>query len=108
MEVTNMSTKTKDKGAVLGFEAIIDYPQKGETVMPGHYAIRVSGTPETEVEVRVNGGEWHSCRAGAGFYWLDWWAEPGDLRLVARFKAADNEWKESKERKVKVENPGQN
>ena len=103
-----MGTKTKGKGAVLGFDAIIDYPQKGEAVMPGHYAIRVSATPDTEVEVRVNGKEWQPCRAGAGFYWVDWWAEPGDVRIVARFKTRYNEWKESKERRVKVENPGQN
>ncbi|MCG3204923.1 MAG: hypothetical protein KCHDKBKB_01640 [Elusimicrobia bacterium] len=117
MEVVIMTTRhSKNKKgetleankSVRGFEAVIDYPQKGETIMPGHYAVRISGTPETDVEVSINGGPWQCCRADAGFYWFDWWAEPGDARLLARFKDADNDWRESKSRQVVVENPGNN
>jgi hypothetical protein len=101
-------TAVAEKQAIKFFEINIDYPQTNEIIMPGHYAIRISGAPQTNVDVSINGGEWKPCRPDVGFYWLDWWAEPGDVKLVARFQTPDKEWKKSKERKVVVAGPGKN
>ncbi len=84
-------------------EVLLDYPQAGETVAPGHYAIRVSAKPERAVEVSIDGGDWLPCREAAGFYWYDWTpSASGEARIVARAKNGGPRAKRSEERRVVV------
>jgi len=62
----------------------IDYPQQGETVRRGHYAIRVCAG-EGESQVSINDGDWQACRPDGGFHWFDWFPETsGAHRITAR------------------------
>lgn len=64
---------------------LLDYPQQGETVRAGHYAIRVAAKDGLKVEVSIDGGVWTECRNAAGYYWYDWTpAAPGQHQIVAR------------------------
>lgn len=84
-------------------EVSLDYPLPGETVAPGHYAIRVSAKPERKVEVSIDGGEWLPCREAVGFYWYDWApAGAGEVTIVARAKNGGPRAKRSEERVVVV------
>ena len=84
----------------------LDYPQPGEAVAPGHYAVRVAAAPEVVVEVAVDGGPWQPCREAVGYYWFDWTPTLGDHTLVARAKNGGPRWGRSDERAVFVrENP---
>lgn len=106
-----MATKTKEKKAsVDSVEKIdIDYPQEGETVWPGHYAVRVSGTPNAVVEISINGSEWKSCRPAVGYYWHDWWVEtPGSFELIARAQTGKSKWFKSKARVCKTQSSAKN
>lgn len=87
---------------------LLDYPQAGETVRPGHYAVRVAAKPELAVEVAVDGGDWLPCREAVGYYWFDWAPTPGSHTLVARAKNGGPRWTKSAERAVLVveENAG--
>lgn len=62
----------------------IDYPQVGEKVACGHYAIRISGS-EGECQAAIDGGEWQSCRSADGYSWYDWCpTETGEHRISVR------------------------
>lgn len=62
----------------------VDYPQQGETVRRGHYAVRISGG-NGESQVAVNEGKWEPCRLDGGFHWYDWYPEQtGSHRLLVR------------------------
>ena len=61
----------------------IDYPQAGEKIQRGHYAIRISGS-DGECHVSIDGGGWQSCRSDAGYSWYDWDAQPGSHHISAR------------------------
>jgi hypothetical protein len=50
----------------------IDFPQVGEILTSGHYALRVSTSATEGVEVSIDGKEWQPCRECVGFWWLDW------------------------------------
>lgn len=66
----------------------IDYPKTGETVLRGHYAIRVAGG-NGESQVSIDGGEWQPTRSDAGFEWFDWFPEtPGSHRIAFRTRMA--------------------
>lgn len=65
----------------------IDYPQAGEKVHCGQYAIRISNA-EGECHVSVDGGGWQNCRSDGGFCWYDWCpTEPGSHRIAIRSRA---------------------
>ena len=49
----------------------IDYPQEGEKIFPGHYAIRISTTKGYTPEISWDGKPWIVCRPSAGFWWYD-------------------------------------
>jgi hypothetical protein len=70
----------------------IDYPQVGEPVARGHYAIRISGC-EGECQVTIDGtGVWQECRRDGGFQWFDWTpSETGAHRISVRARAG-NKW----------------
>ena len=50
----------------------IDFPQVGEILTSGHYAIRISTSATEGVEVAIDGKEWKPCRECVGFWWYDW------------------------------------
>jgi hypothetical protein len=64
----------------------VDYPQTGEKVAAGHYAIRLSAPQAAKrVEVSINQGPWQACRPAGGYWWFDWSAESaGEHEVVAR------------------------
>jgi len=69
----------------------IDYPQPGENVSVGHYAVRISGC-KGECEVAIEDGEWQPCRPDGGHCWLDWSpTKPGTYRILARVRDG-NKW----------------
>ena len=89
---------------------LLDYPQAGEAVRPGHYAVRVAAKPEVRVEVSVDGAPFQPCREAVGYYWFDWTpATPGEHTLVARAKNGGPRYAVSEERTVLVvETPSDN
>ena len=81
----------------------IDFPYEGESVFPGHYAIRISAETGDDVEVSVDGGAWEGCRESIGFYWFDWWGDhSGQHTIRARARAGKGRWAESEPRTFKV------
>ncbi|MCG3205593.1 MAG: hypothetical protein KCHDKBKB_02315 [Elusimicrobia bacterium] len=91
MVTKSISTKIKEKKSPSqenkALSIAIDYPREEELIIPGHYAIRLSATPNSQVEISINSGEWQGCRTALGYYWFDW--EPktaGEITLVARQK----------------------
>ncbi len=81
----------------------IDFPREEELIIPGHYAIRISGVPEAQVEISINDGEWVGCRTAVGYYWFDW--EPavaGEVTLVVRQKVGKGRAKKSEQRFCRV------
>jgi hypothetical protein len=81
----------------------IDYPREEELIIPGHYAVRLSGLPDAQVEISINEGEWQGCRTAVGYYWFDWEpATPGEVTLVARIKAGKGRQKKSESRFCRI------
>ena len=89
---------------------LLEYPQAGEAVRTGHYAVRIAAKPEVSVEVSVDGAAWQPCREAVGYYWFDWVpAAPGEHTLVARAKNGSPRVAVSEERTVLVvETPSAN
>lgn len=82
---------------------LIDYPQEGESILPGHYAVRVAADQNAQVEVSVNDTDWIACRTADGFYWFDWWpSQPGKNNIKARQRTPDGNWVVSKKRSCKL------
>jgi len=106
---TAAPAKTKAAAKPKAPSVLLDYPQSGERVLPGHYAVRVAAKPEVSVEVSVDGGPWQACREAVGYYWFDWSpAAPGAHTLVARAKNGGPRFSKSEERAVVVETPSAN
>jgi hypothetical protein len=81
----------------------IDYPKEEELVLDGHYAVRIAATPNSQVEISINNGEWSGCRSALDFYWFDWQPrELGETVLKARVRAAAGRWKVTSERFCRV------
>jgi len=79
------------KPAVQQSQLGIDYPQAGEPVARGHYAIRISGC-DGECQVSIDDGDWQSCRSADGYWWYDWCpTETGRQRISARVRSG-NKW----------------
>lgn len=75
-------------------EVSIDYPQSGEKVNRGHYAIRISAG-KRECQVAIDKNPWQKCRSADGFSWYDWSpAKPGAYRISARIRVG-NKWVKS-------------
>lgn len=89
---------------------LLEYPQAGEAVRPGHYAVRIAAKPEVSVELSVDGGPWQACREAVGYYWFDWTpSQAGEHTLVARAKNGGPRYATSEERTVLVvETPASN
>lgn len=54
----------------------IDYPQAGEKVNCGHYAVRLSAGG-SECQISIDDSPWQTCRCGDAFSWYDWF--PGQI-----------------------------
>ena len=69
----------------------IDYPQAGEKVQAGNYAVRISGC-SSECQVSIDDGDWQSCRSADGYCWYDWCpTATGRHRISARIRNS-NKW----------------
>lgn len=71
-----MSKKNKNSGKTENpvsesGHATIDFPQVGELVYSGHYAVRISAPECGGVELSLDGGRWQECRNEAGYWWFD-------------------------------------
>ena len=84
----------------------IDYPQEGEKIIPGHYAIRISADA-TDVEINVS-GDWKKCRTSVGFFWYDWQPTPGRYELKFRYRSGKGRWKEGPATQCSVVGAGKN
>lgn len=87
-------------------EASIDYPKEGESVLPGHYAVRISAKTAGSVEVSINNGPWHTCRTADGYHWYDWTpSTPGRATISARCKSSNGCAKTPTTRTCQVKKP---
>jgi hypothetical protein len=83
VKIPGLSKTIKEK-PVASPAISIDYPQEGEAVYCGHYAIRLFGG-NGESQVSINDGAWQDCRNDAGFSWYDWFpATAGTHRISLR------------------------
>jgi len=79
----------------------IDYPQAGESVGRGHYAVRVSAGGG-ECEISIDDGPWQACRSADGFSWYDWSPEQtGSHRISVRTRVGNGWVKTDRTCKVK-------
>jgi hypothetical protein len=77
----------------------VDYPQEGEKVKHGHYAVRVSANDATEVEISVDRGDWRPCRTSNGYWWGDMWPQAHEIHEIrARARTGEGDWTESEPR----------
>lgn len=90
----------KAAAAKTRLEVSIDFPQEGDVVRPGHYAVRVGAAGAGQAQVRVASGEWFDCREAAGYFWYDWTPAPqdGPIRLAARARIGKGRWAAAIER----------
>ena len=79
------------KPAVQQSKLDIDYPQAGEKVERGHYAIRISGC-EGECQVSINDDNWQSCRSADGYCWYDWSPTETGRQLISARVRSGNRW----------------
>ena len=81
----------------------IEYPQEGEQVMPGHYAVRIGAPAGAEVAFSADGKTWGGCRFSVGHYWFDWNpSSAGKAKLAARFRVGNGRWTKTAVRSVNV------
>ncbi|MEK7383433.1 MAG: hypothetical protein AAB262_09115 [Elusimicrobiota bacterium] len=85
-----------------GLQVIIDYPEAGEIVRPGHYSIRLTLSRAGQAQVRFDGGEWAECRESLGHFWCDWAPQAGRVRIEARARIGSGGWSPAAEREVVV------
>lgn len=80
----------------------IDYPQEGESVRSGHYAIRLTASGASSAQVRLGDGEWLDCREAVGHFWLDWAPVAGSVSIEARARSGKGRWTAAPARPVSV------
>ncbi|MFA6577465.1 MAG: hypothetical protein WCU88_00160 [Elusimicrobiota bacterium] len=103
IEKTTTTTKKTPVKTTVKTSVDVQYPQEGEKVYKGHYAIRVDGTDVHNVLVSINNGDWQHCREACGHYWYDWYpAENGNFRIVAKATAQNGQETKSAIRNCKV------
>ena len=100
LEMKKSPTETSTKE-----QFVIDHPEENEDVLPGNYAVRISGLENAEVQLSIDGGPWQGCRTSVGHYWYDWQpTKPGQYRFKARIYR-NKKWKESDQRVCTVVTP---
>lgn len=85
-----------------GLKTVIDYPEAGEIVRPGHYSIRLTASGAEQVQVRFDKGEWLECRESLGHHWYDWAPQAGRVCLQGRARVGAGRWSPLAEREVLV------
>jgi hypothetical protein len=104
-----MKKKASPKAAALPrvstpLEAAVDYPQEGEFLQAGHYAVRVSAPGATEAQISIDEGPWQACRESSGFFWFDWDPEAtGGHRIAAQARVGKGRWVKAEPRSCVVE-----
>lgn len=83
--------KTVQEKPVSCEKLCIDYPQQGETVCRGHYAVRISGG-NGESQVAIDSGTWQECRADGGYHWYDWFPETPGRHSISVRSRVNNKW----------------
>ncbi|HAH05574.1 MAG TPA: hypothetical protein DCM05_03460 [Elusimicrobia bacterium] len=102
-ETKPVVTKVRKAVKTAPYSIEVQYPQEGEKVYKGHYAIRVDVLNVANVHISINNGDWQSCRETSGHYWFDWYpSEAGSFRLVARATGPDGRETKSTIRTCKV------
>ena len=92
----------KKKAAKTALAVSIDYPQDGEAVRSGHYAIRLTASGASSAQIRLDGGEWVECREAVGHYWHDWSPKAGGASIEARARSGKGRWAAAPARAVSV------
>ena len=82
----------RKKAAKAALAVTIDYPQDGEAVRSGHYAIRLTASGASSAQIRLDGGEWVECREAVGHYWHDWAPKAGGASIAARARSGKGRW----------------
>ena len=83
-KIAGLSKMVKEKPAAPSKKPCVDYPQAGEKVQRGHYAVRISSAG-SECQISINEGDWQDCRHADGFAWFDWQPETaGSHRISVR------------------------
>lgn len=90
VKIPGLSKTVAEKPAAHA-KVAIDYPQQGERVQRGHYAVRISAG-EAECQASVNGSEWQNCRSDAGFCWLDWFPEKTGAHTISVRARINGKW----------------
>jgi hypothetical protein len=99
----NAEAPVTAKTTAPSLDILIDYPKEEELVLAGHYAVRITASPEAQVELSINNGEWSGCRTSLGHYWFDWSpTDLGETVLKARLRIGAGRWKVSGERFCRV------
>jgi len=92
-----MVVKKSSKKVSSGFKKkilTIDFPKENEVITSPHYAVRITSSENSLVELSVNNGPWKPCRydhdgSGSWYWWFDWSNYlKGPHKLVARIKDA--------------------
>ena len=90
VRIPGLSKIVEEKPAA-GAKISIDYPQQGETIHRGHYAIRISGG-NGESQISIDKGDWQNCRLDAGYSWYDWFPETAGSHLLSVRTRVNNKW----------------
>ena len=84
-------SKTVEEKPAACTKVNIEYPQQGERVQRGHYAIRISAG-EAECQAAIDGSDWQSCRGDAGFCWFDWYPEKSGTHTISVRTRVNGKW----------------
>ena len=84
-------SKTVEEKPAARAKVSIDYPQPGERVQRGHYAVRISAG-EAECQAAVNSSDWQTCRSDAGFCWFDWYPEKSGTHTISVRARCNGKW----------------
>jgi len=69
----------------------IDYPQAGETVNRGHYAVRISSAG-AQCEASIDDGQWQPCRRDENHSWFDWMPDKAGSHKISVRAQANGKW----------------
>ena len=100
---TGAKTAAKTKPAAVNEYVLIDHPRNLENITSRHYAIRISVSNATGVDLSIDDKPWQGCRHSVGYWWFDWTNfAPGAHQLTARMRTKNGEYLISKRRRCKV------
>lgn len=105
-EREEMYEKRKGGVAELAAGVSVDYPQEREIIDSEAYSFRINAPESAQiVDVRINSGEWKSCRRATGYWWYDWSQfKPGAYEIIARMQTGAGDTAISSRRRFQVIN----